>query len=253
MRPSSFISSAACSSSGHAASCRPADPAIESVPTAQRARHGSSTAASVCSLPGPDVCSGPLAALAAAAAAAAPIHSLFSVPPSTATATAAPPAAASTPPPLEFLSQLAAASPFPSPAAAAPHHPRVSMFKSARVDAGAQTRLSQRQAPRGQLPPPQAAHTRPGRNSARRLLGHAAAAVAAVILACSVASSFAQQVAVSGTSGGWSTAALSQARGYLAATSLPDAGVAIFAGGYSTSCDGLFGVLRDGYGCEGDA
>jgi hypothetical protein len=38
-------------------------------------------------------------------------------------------------------------------------------------------------------------------------------------------------------SGTWSTAALSQARGYLAATSLPDAGVAIFAGGKGTSCD----------------
>jgi hypothetical protein len=52
--------------------------------------------------------------------------------------------------------------------------------------------------------------------------------------------------------GTWSTAALSQAREYLAATSLPNAGVAIFAGGYSTSFDILFGVLRDGYGCEGD-
>jgi hypothetical protein len=53
--------------------------------------------------------------------------------------------------------------------------------------------------------------------------------------------------------GTWSTAALSQARSRLAATSLPDAGVAIFAGGYCTSCDGLYGVLRDGYRCEGDA
>ncbi len=53
--------------------------------------------------------------------------------------------------------------------------------------------------------------------------------------------------------GTWSTAALSQARNYLAATSLPDAGVAIFAGGQCTSCDCLFCVLRDGYGCEGDA
>jgi hypothetical protein len=44
------------------------------------------------------------------------------------------------------------------------------------------------------------------------------------------------------TSGTWSTAALSQARSALAATSLPEAGVAIFAGGQSTSCDGLFGV-----------
>jgi hypothetical protein len=56
--------------------------------------------------------------------------------------------------------------------------------------------------------------------------------------------------------GTWSTAALSQARGFVAATSLPDAGVAIFAGGHfmqCTSCDCLFCVLRDGYGCEGDA
>ncbi len=33
------------------------------------------------------------------------------------------------------------------------------------------------------------------------------------------------------TSGAWSTAALSVARGYLAATSLPSQGLAIFAGG----------------------
>ncbi len=44
------------------------------------------------------------------------------------------------------------------------------------------------------------------------------------------------------TSGAWSTAALSVARANLAATSLPNAGVAIFAGGTCTSCDGLFGV-----------
>ena len=38
--------------------------------------------------------------------------------------------------------------------------------------------------------------------------------------------------------GTWSTATLSQARADLAATSLPNAGVAIFAGGsFSTSCD----------------
>jgi hypothetical protein len=42
--------------------------------------------------------------------------------------------------------------------------------------------------------------------------------------------------------GTWSTAALSQGRSGLAGTSLPDAGVAIFAGGYCTSCDGLVGV-----------
>ena len=38
------------------------------------------------------------------------------------------------------------------------------------------------------------------------------------------------------TSGAWSTAALSVARGSLAAASLPNLGVAIFAGGQSTCC-----------------
>jgi hypothetical protein len=37
------------------------------------------------------------------------------------------------------------------------------------------------------------------------------------------------------TSGAWSTAALSQARNGLAATSLPNHGVAVFAGGSCTS------------------
>jgi hypothetical protein len=38
------------------------------------------------------------------------------------------------------------------------------------------------------------------------------------------------------TSGAWSTAALSEARSGLAAASLPNVGVAIFAGGASTCC-----------------
>ena len=37
--------------------------------------------------------------------------------------------------------------------------------------------------------------------------------------------------------GTWTTAALSQARSELAAASLPNAGVVIFAGGFCTSCD----------------
>ena len=37
-----------------------------------------------------------------------------------------------------------------------------------------------------------------------------------------------------GSSGRWSTAALSAARGYLAATSLPSQALAIFAGGYNS-------------------
>jgi hypothetical protein len=39
------------------------------------------------------------------------------------------------------------------------------------------------------------------------------------------------------TSGNWSTVVLSEARWALAATSLPNQGLAIFAGGQSTSCD----------------
>jgi hypothetical protein len=45
------------------------------------------------------------------------------------------------------------------------------------------------------------------------------------------------------TSGTWSTANLSVARYDLAATSLPNDGVAIFAGGYSTFCDVYFRIV----------
>jgi hypothetical protein len=53
-----------------------------------------------------------------------------------------------------------------------------------------------------------------------------------VMFACSVAAAHAaQQVAASYSLGTWSTAALSKSRSYLAATSLPNLGVSIFAGG----------------------
>jgi hypothetical protein len=45
------------------------------------------------------------------------------------------------------------------------------------------------------------------------------------------------------TFGVWSTAALSVARDALAATSLPNAGVAIFAGGLGTSCHVFFRIF----------
>jgi hypothetical protein len=45
------------------------------------------------------------------------------------------------------------------------------------------------------------------------------------------------------TSGTWSTAALSVARESLAAISLPNVGVAIFAGGWSTCCHVFFSYL----------
>ena len=56
------------------------------------------------------------------------------------------------------------------------------------------------------------------------------------------------------TAGTWSTAALSVARGSLAATSLPSAGLAIFAGGYvdgDTCLLCLFELMRDALVCEG--
>jgi hypothetical protein len=51
--------------------------------------------------------------------------------------------------------------------------------------------------------------------------------------------------------GGWSTAALSQARYGLAAASLPNAGVAFFAGGLSSSCDYYARCCKMGVGVRG--
>ena len=51
--------------------------------------------------------------------------------------------------------------------------------------------------------------------------------------------------------GVWSTAALSQARYGLAAASLPNAGVVIFAGGYCTSCYLCVGCCRMGMSVRG--
>ena len=52
--------------------------------------------------------------------------------------------------------------------------------------------------------------------------------------------------------GAWSTAVLSQARWNLAATSLPNVGVAIIAGGIRTCCCVLFGfMLQDLFWARG--
>jgi hypothetical protein len=48
--------------------------------------------------------------------------------------------------------------------------------------------------------------------------------------------------------GNWSTANLSEARCYLAATSLPNQGFVIFAGGWGASCDCHCDDCRDGCG-----
>ena len=51
------------------------------------------------------------------------------------------------------------------------------------------------------------------------------------------------------TAGTWSTAALSAARRDLAATSLPNLGIAIFAGGFSTCCWLCFELLHEALLC----
>ena len=58
----------------------------------------------------------------------------------------------------------------------------------------------------------------------------------ASLMPCAASSSYSNVVDIFNvTSGAWSTAALSEGRAYLAATSLPNLGVAMFAGGYSAS------------------
>ena len=71
-----------------------------------------------------------------------------------------------------------------------------------------------------------------------RRLAHVAAAVAVLLhCACSVLVYTAAEKVVSESLEPWSTAVLSEARYWLAGTSLPNQGLAIFAGGDSTSCD----------------
>jgi hypothetical protein len=123
-------------------------------------------------------------------------------------------------------------------AAAALHHPQVvgtGPTSNMRVE-GAHLQFLERHVLHGQLPPPQASKKKQKNTQWR--LGHAvAAAAAAVILACSVLGTASQHVPVSDSSGTWSAALFSQGRSNLAAASLPDAGVAIFAGGKGISCD----------------
>lgn len=215
-----FVSSATLFSSGLAAFCSPSMASI----TAERALPGSMVDASASSLSALDVFSGSLNCTMPRvlntedlAASSHPSHSSLA---STATDAVFSPASAAA----HVVS-----------ATASLHHPPIVGVRNTRVDQGAHLHFLQRRVLQGQLPLRQAFKKRP--ESAEWRLGHVAAVFAAVILACSVVGTAAQHVVVSDSSGTWSTAALSQARWNLAATSLPDAGVAIFAGGYSTSCD----------------
>ncbi len=75
-----------------------------------------------------------------------------------------------------------------------------------------------------------------------------AAAVAAMVLACNVIAAHQLAAQASRT---WSTVALSVARDTLAATSMPSAGLAIFAGGEGACFLCFFELMRDALVCEG--
>jgi hypothetical protein len=134
------------------------------------------------------------------------------------------PAAAPVPPSHMFASQLGTASPFPTQSAALLHHAQSVGTAITRADGSTRKHAVQ--------PQPQAVSKKLGpKCGARQLVRAAAAAVAAVVLLCSVAGAAARHVAVSDSQKAWSIANLRQARGCLAATSLPNEGVAMFAGG----------------------
>jgi hypothetical protein len=274
---SASASASAFASFRRAASCRPATPATAST---HRALHnyfdalaGSALAESLSSEspPAPRARAGVVSCSfeAAPSALAVPVHADVAglsgcapaaasrcahpwpaaVPWPAATATgldlSAASAAAPVPPPHVFGSQLGTASHFPTPAAALPHHAQSVVAANSRADVSTHKHVLQ--------PPPQAVNKKLGPKCGARRLGRAAAALAAVMLLCSVAGAAAWHVAVSDSVGAWSTAALSQPRRNLAATSLPNAGVAIFAGGSSTCycvCLSCCGIC---FGCEGDA
>ena len=97
-------------------------------------------------------------------------------------------------------------------------------------------------------------------NRRNRRLAHVAVAVAVLLhCACSLLVHTAAEKVVTESLGPWSTANLSEARFLLASTSLPNQGLAIFAGGGGTSCDcccddcglrGMCGCVAGGGGGE---
>ena len=95
-------------------------------------------------------------------------------------------------------------------------------------------------AEQAQRRPPETGHrtARPSPSDSTALHGTAAAAVAVMFCCLCVISTAAAQPGQCPAA--WTTAALSVARGYLAATSLPEQGLAIFAGGYTTGLQFLY-------------
>ncbi len=83
------------------------------------------------------------------------------------------------------------------------------------------------------------------------LLGAALLTTRACLMPCAVGTDVSRVVDIFNVAAGtWSTAALSQARYWFAATSLPNAGVAIFAGGLGTSFDLCCSYCRMGIGVK---
>jgi hypothetical protein len=129
-----------------------------------------------------------------------------------------------------FGSPLARVSPIAMPEAERPYRPQsfYSKIKSHCVVKSTPIQSLQQLFAQEQQSPIQTSKTKPQRNCTQRRLGHAVALAAAVFgIACCVAAS-----ASTPLGGTWSTANLSQARQGPAATSLPNHGVAIFAGGH---------------------
>ena len=132
---------------------------------------------------------------------------------------------------------------YPSSAAAtaSPHCSQSSFTRSNRFDEGIEAQFEKNRVLTENLLPFQAS-TAPQKPKCRTRMGYVDTLninilVAMVMFASSVAgAAVAQQVAAPYSLGTWTTAVLSVARSSLAATSLPNLGVAIFAGGYGTCC-----------------
>ena len=103
--------------------------------------------------------------------------------------------------------------------------------ETAGVERASQPTLKSQQRARQQLQSLHAQRCTPRHCFSTKSYGDAAAAAVLLCLCCAVGIAAAQQTPCPS---GWSTAVLSEARSYLAAASLPNQGLAIFAGGFGS-------------------
>ena len=128
---------------------------------------------------------------------------------------------------------------------------RLGMKRGVESSANAPAQFLRRRAER---PLPALGAHEPRRNPKRRnrSLAYVAAAVAVLLhCACSLLVHTAAQKVASESLGPWSTAVLSEARAELAATSLPNQGLAIFAGGAGMSYACYCGDCKEACGVMG--